>query len=102
MARIKGSPKTGGRKKGTPNKRTVYGVEMLRARYPDWDPLDQLAYTAQHDEDPDRRLAAAKDACSYFYPRRKAVEHSGEVDMVDSAAVAAILVALRGSQSGSE
>lgn len=53
------------------------------------DPFEILVHFAKGDADalgydggtipPDMRLQAAKEASQYLYPKRKAVEHSGEI-----------------------
>jgi hypothetical protein len=89
--RPKGLPKTGGRKRGTPNRRTV---QLERA-------MERVAQTlAEHlgehcfpgdahalaiaiykdtRNDPELRLEAAKAAMPYEKPRLSAVEHSGNI-----------------------
>lgn len=101
MAKAKGSPKTGGRKPGSLNKRTADLVERLNEH--DQDPFDILFAFARgdwkalgyessvyHKENsdgsttmgyviaPELRQKAAKDACEYLYPKRKALEVSGK------------------------
>ena len=95
--------KTGGRQKGTPNKRTVRAQEL--AEELGCDPLRVLMAIVQNDweflgySSPevtkvlkdggtivvdrielDQRLQAAKEACQYLYPKLKAVEHSGSIE----------------------
>lgn len=93
--------KSGGRKKGTPNKATQ-DVQAICERLKcnpieikchfangDWNALGydgptQTRVTAQGikvEEDvipPELRFAAAKELSNYLYPKRKAVEHSGK------------------------
>lgn len=89
--------KTGGRKSGTPNRRTQEAIELSEKL--NVDPLEILLLIAKGDwealgyENPqtsklsksgdevwcdrielDHRLAAAKESCKYIYPARKAVE----------------------------
>lgn len=89
MAKPKGSPKTGGRQKGTPNKRTQILqeildeleldvpreiVRILNAADPgsdDFHPLNGLS--------PKERSDILLNLMQYLYPKRKAVEHSGAV-----------------------
>jgi len=86
----------GGRKAGTPNSKTLEAITILKQR--NCDPLDILSQIALGNkikcgvsvEDKvfevdlipslDQRKDAAKELCQYVYPKRKAVEHSGEVD----------------------
>ena len=93
-----GSPKTGGRIKGTPNKSTQALYE--RAEALGVDPFEILLYFAKGDErslgynseqyreteygkvvvvriTPEMRIRAAAEACQYLYPKRKAIEISG-------------------------
>jgi hypothetical protein len=93
--------KTGGRQKGTPNRRILplrekaneLGVDpfevLLRFAKGDWEGLgyheekEVVGYSQSGDaiEDytitPETRMQAAKSACEYLYPKLKAVEHSG-------------------------
>jgi len=71
-----GTPKTGGRKKGSLNKRTR---EMLeKANNAGLTPLEYLLSVMRNEnEDEARRLDAAKAAAPYIHPRLTAVEHSG-------------------------
>lgn len=93
----KNKPKTGGRKKGTPNKRTFDLMETLRRL--DCDPIESLARIANgeplrclvhldkengqfvSDEiEPtfEQRLTAMKELAQYVYPKRKAIEGGPE------------------------
>lgn len=73
--------KTGGRIKGTPNKRTTDIQEMLESL--GCSPLESMAKIAD-DENVDVaiRLSALKDLASYLYPKRKAVELNASVDIM--------------------
>lgn len=95
----KGHPKTGGRTKGTPNKNTQELIELadklsvnpfeilLMIADGDWKGLgyptkSRTQWTPsgiEYEEDTitvEMRLSAAKEACQYLYPKRKAVELS--------------------------
>lgn len=99
----KGGIKTGGRQKGTPNKRTVQAQEiadrigvdplevLMRYAAGDWEGLGYhqphyVKVTSDGREifedviQPDQRIAAAKEAAKYLYPQRKAVEFKSEDD----------------------
>jgi hypothetical protein len=76
-------PPGAGRKAGTPNKRTQ-ALDALKdkARL---DPLDFFRAVLEGDaallkEDPslDQRITAAKELAGYLYPKRKAIEVTGE------------------------
>jgi hypothetical protein len=69
--------KTGGRTKGTPNKRTSL-VETLLDRM-EADPIGHMA-TLMLDESADRelRFRAAKELAQYVAPKRKAIELTTE------------------------
>ena len=96
--RRKGTPKTGGRKKGTPNKPTVDFVAMadahgvhpgeLMCRVIKGERIMALAYankeTGEFVEHPimptlDQMISADKELAQYVYPKRKAMEHSGSL-----------------------
>ena len=70
-----GTPKTGGRKQGVPNKRTVQVAERLRELH--CDPLEGLVRLVMDETlDPTLRGRLYCELCKYVYPQRKAVEHS--------------------------
>lgn len=71
MAWEKGKPrpKTSGRKKGTPNKKTQELLTVCEEM--GFDPFRELLKKAQ--EGSEKCLI---EACSYLYPKRKAIEHS--------------------------
>lgn len=72
MGRVKGSPKTGGRKPGTPNKRiSVWEICQSISL----NPFEELAKIANAPEN-ERRFDALKELCQYIEPKRKAIEHS--------------------------
>lgn len=97
-----GSPKTGGRKKGTPNKLSTLarqkaeelGVDpfevLLYFTAGDWKSLgydartEVIGFSATGDEiidytiPPELRQRAAKDACEYMFPKLKSIEHSND------------------------
>jgi hypothetical protein len=67
--------KTGGRSKGTPNKRTQDVIDKLDSL--DCDPIEGMARIAQQAEaDGDKNLAAQmyKELAPYVAPKRKAIE----------------------------
>ncbi len=68
--------KTGGRKKGTPNKATRSIEEKLAAL--GCDPIEGMARIAMHPRTrPDLKIKALAEIAQYVLPKRKAVEHSG-------------------------
>ena len=81
--------KTGGRKKGTPNKKTIATQELLEKL--GCNPIEELWKLAQGAGD-DKELAfkCYKELASYVAPKLKAVELSGEVKSTPN-----LLVALR-------
>jgi hypothetical protein len=113
MSRALGSPKSGGRVKGTPNKSTAelqaladkLGVNpfeiLLRFAANDWKSLGYdertrtvFSKTGEAVEldviEPSERIQAAKSACEYLFPKRKAVEFTGAngENLITSIAVA--------------
>jgi hypothetical protein len=108
MANIPGSPKTGGRKKATPNKKTQDLIDILESKgYSPAAELIRIAAIAEKEYDrsaeifdaiQDARIAkkliplsestaptylkimqsSASDMMNYVYPKRKAVELTGE------------------------
>ena len=83
--------KTGGRSKGTPNKRTQDVIEKLESL--DCDPIEGMARIAlQAEKDGDKNLAATmyKELAPYVAPKRKAIEqtikHEEELTMEEQEA----------------
>ena len=69
-----GTPKTGGRKKGTPNKVTFAISEKLAQLR--CDPIAILASIAMDQKAAlDARIRCAIELSSYLYPKRKALEN---------------------------
>jgi hypothetical protein len=69
--------KTGGRKAGTPNRKTLDVIEKLEAL--DCDPISAMARIAQQaEEEGDKSLAARmySELAVYVAPKRKAVEQT--------------------------
>lgn len=76
--RPKGLPKTGGRKPGTPNKRTEDLAERLAAAMgADWCPIVAMARIAADPKTSlEMRVRCLSEVAPYVQPKRKAVEHS--------------------------
>lgn len=77
---VKGGPKTpgSGRKKGTPNRFTQNLMGICEEKGLDvFESLVEIAL----DKDPENkdRFPALKELAQYLYPKRKALEHSGEI-----------------------
>lgn len=66
----KGHKKTGGRKKGTPNKKTAQFKDKLG----DFDTVAELKFLFETCEDDDLKFAICKEFLKYEYPQRKAVD----------------------------
>lgn len=72
-----GLPKTGGRKKGTPNKATLNFAEKLEAV--GWDPIKGLAEIATNLKNPpELRARCHLEALPYLYPKRRPIDSSVE------------------------
>lgn len=71
-------PEGSGRKIGTPNK----GVSELMAKCEAMgvDPWEKLIEFLVFPGEPQIRLQALKEICQYLYPKRKSLEHSGELN----------------------
>lgn len=75
----KGKRKTGGRKRGTPNERTLEARAVFEKH--GYDPLESLiAYRKKIEKDQGEEYCTNLDLklLPYLWPQRKAVEHSGE------------------------
>ncbi len=69
-----GLPKTGGRKKGTPNKSTLAISEKLADL--GCDPIAILARICMNEKSPlDARIRCAIELSSYLYPKRRPLEN---------------------------
>ena len=74
--------KTGGRTKGTPNKKTEELLELIEDTGC-MHPITGLARIAQqtyNNGDFATSMGAFKELAHYVAPKRKAIEHSGEID----------------------
>lgn len=71
-----GGPKFGGRVAGTPNNRTKSLVERIAESGKS--PLDVLLEFLEHKDD-HLRISAAKELMQYEWPKRKAIEVSGQL-----------------------
>jgi len=77
-------PKTGGRKKGTPNKASQALLELVREAVGDKDyhPVVAMAMVAvDEDVEPSLRFQANKEVAQYCAPKLKAIEHSVSDEM---------------------
>lgn len=66
----KSRKKTGGRQKGTPNKKTLEFVDALGS----FNPAKALVDLYETTEDDNIKLGCLKEMLKYIYPQRKAVE----------------------------
>ncbi len=74
-----GVPKTGGRKKGTPNKAVAAKAAEVAAS--GLTPLDYMLSVLRNENNPaDVRLDAANKAAPYVHPKLAAVEHTGKIE----------------------
>ena len=73
--RAKGLPKTGGRRKGTPNRATVSLHEKVATL--GYDPIDELITMSRDHKTPlEMRVRIHFEICAYIYPKRKPVDQS--------------------------
>lgn len=79
----KGKPKDAGsgRKKGTPNKKTQDLMDKCEAR--GVDVFDLMLEYVIHPCPMELRFSALKELCQYLYPKRKALEHSGQIEAIE-------------------
>ena len=73
MARKKGSPKTGGRKKGTPNKATMFGTQTIMDLLDDYQQSGLMAQDFKALK-PSERMTLMKDLAGFIIPKKKALE----------------------------
>jgi hypothetical protein len=82
MRGSKPGERRGGRSKGTPNKATAAKVAEVEAS--GLTPLDfMLSVMRDEGKEPEVRLDAAKSAAPYVHPKLAAIEHSGELHIVN-------------------
>ena len=75
----KGRKKTGGRKKGTKNKRTLLVEEIVQEK--GLCLVTRLLELAEDNKTPiNIKAGVFRDLLEYIYPKKKAVELSGEVE----------------------
>ncbi len=75
-----GTPKTGGRKKGSVNKTTAAREAQIKAS--GLDPLNYMLKVLRDKKETDeRRLDAAKAAAPYVHPRLSSVDFQGDMDL---------------------
>jgi hypothetical protein len=70
-------PANSGRQIGTPNRKTSELIQLCDEK--GINPFAALLELAKH-EQPELRLSALKEICQYLYPKRKALEHSGDIN----------------------
>lgn len=77
----KGKPRdlNTGRKKGTPNKRTQ-SLEAICEAY-NYHPFEALLKLTMETEEVNVKLQGLKELCQYLYPKRKALEISGDINL---------------------
>lgn len=73
----KSRKKTGGRQKGTPNKRTADIIERLKGV----DIVGELLEIAKTTEKEETKVTVYKELLKYVYPQRKAVEFAQEIEL---------------------
>jgi hypothetical protein len=77
MSRPKGLPKTGGRRKGVPNKATAEKAAEIAAS--GLTPLDYMLSVMRDETVPrPERVDAANKAAPYIHPKLASIEHTGE------------------------
>lgn len=67
--------KTGGRQKGTPNKRTNSVKELLETEFEGFNPVVELINLYKADTvDTIQKITILKELSNYVYPKRKAID----------------------------
>lgn len=67
---VKGHKKTGGRKKGTPNKKTAEFKQLLA----DFNTIGEMKELFYKTEDDNLKFQICREFLKYVYPQRKAIE----------------------------
>lgn len=72
-----GSPKTGGRKKGSLDKPKQELIYRIKAKFPNYCPVEAMCIIAQDFEnETSLRLSASKEVAQYIYPKLKSIDHN--------------------------
>lgn len=74
----KGHKRYGGRAKGTPNKRTEELQDFFDSKGMF---IPEMIVEKLHLLDDEKQIDVLLDLMPYLYPKRKAIEHSGEIEM---------------------
>ena len=70
--------KTGGRKKGTPNKAKGELLALIKDKWPNYHPVLAMCEVANDPSNSvELRFAANKEVSQYIEPKRKSTEHAG-------------------------
>ncbi len=78
MAKTKGSTKTGGRKAGTPNLRSLMLIDTLDSLGLD---VPSRIAALLPSLDPEKQADVLLELISYIYPKRKALELTGAIEL---------------------
>lgn len=78
MPAPKGHKKWGGRQKGTPNKSTDELFQVCQKH--NCNVFEGMVIIAVETHDPGKKFDRLARIAEYLYPKRKAIEHSGEVE----------------------
>lgn len=72
-----------GSRAGIPNKNRDRLLRHIKEEFPDYDPIMHLCSIATNEKnDVEVRLSASKEVCQYVYPKLKAIDLSGGLEMV--------------------
>jgi CMP-2-keto-3-deoxyoctulosonic acid synthetase len=71
-------PEGAGRKRGTPNKQTKMLMDICEEE--GIDPFRAMIKAASRISHPKDQVDAYEKICQYIYPKRKAIEHTANVD----------------------
>lgn len=72
--------KTGGRSKGTPNKKKAAEIEEVKQLFNEAGGFKKIFGLIELIEDPKDQVSMMLKTVEYILPKRKAVEHSGSID----------------------
>ena len=95
MPKQKGAPKTGGRKKGVPNQKSLAIAEILEGC--GLNPVKKLVEEILPFLEPEAQAKVLLELTSYLHPKRKAIELSGpsgnDIAVINKFDLGAILLA---------
>ena len=91
--------KTGGRQLGTLNKKTKELEELIKNKYPDFNPILSMIEISRNPETPlNVRYSCLKEVAQYLFPKKKALELSSDGDTTEIPEIVFKIVGTKGNR----